>query len=131
MVALNSTNNVPIEPQQPVNVTNGFMGRGFVTVNQPATNLVLQANDLNGHLGQANAITIAPLPMLESQVYENYMLINWPAASSNFELETTANLSPPNWIPVTIPPLVFDGQNLEILPMTPTNQFYRLEYIAP
>jgi Immunoglobulin domain len=129
-VTLSSTNAIPIEPQQPVTFTNGLW-TGFVTVSQPVTNLVLQADDLNGHSGVANAITIAPLPMLGLEVDENYLLIYWPTSSANFVLETSASFSPADWVPVTTQPFVFAGQNLEILLMDSTNQFYRLEYIAP
>jgi hypothetical protein len=69
--------------------------------------------------------------MLGLEVDENYLLIYWPTSSANFELETSASFSPPNWVPVTTPSFVFEGQNLEILPMTSANQFYRLEYITP
>jgi hypothetical protein len=129
-VDLSSTNDIPIQPQQPVIFTNGLW-TGFVTVNQPATNLVLQANDLTGQSGDANTITIATPPMLGLSTYENYLLVYWPALSSNFQLEASVSFSPANWVPITTEPFEIGGQYLQILPMGSTNQFYRLEYIAP
>jgi hypothetical protein len=130
-VDLSATNDLPIQPQLPITFTNGLWS-GLVTVSEPATNVVLQADDLNGHLGDSGAITIAPLPMLGLSTYESYLLIYWPnSASTNFILEASTTFSPPDWIPVTTPPFVFEGQNLEIMPMTSTNEYYRLEYTVP
>ncbi len=127
-VDLSSTNDIPIEPQQPVTFTNGLW-TGDVTVSQPSTNLVLEVADLNGHSGLANAITIDVLPTVEFTTYENFFLIYWPDSSPNFVLETSADLS--DWVPVTTPPLEFSGQYLQIMPMNNPSQYYRLQYIAP
>ena len=129
-VALTSTLGVPVQPA----VSGAFVRgswTGAVTVTQPATNLVVEANDGLGDTGLANAITVLNAPVLGSAQYGNVLLIYWPTNVPGFVVETAPRLNTTNWVPAFTTPDVFGNQFLEAFPMTTSNGFYRLFYTLP
>jgi len=69
------------------------------------------------------------LPMKIAQT-NGQAVITWPLAPTGFELQSTSALNPPvTWSPVTNAVSVDTNanQNVVVLPITPTNQFFRLQ----
>ena len=126
-VTLLSTNGVPVNPVVSGNFIQGVW-TGAVTVAQTATNLVLQASDTFGESGLANAINVINLPVLTTVPSGSTLYIFWPVNPSGFVLETTAGLSPANWVPVTTEPFPIGNQYLLPIQMSGTNAFYRLRF---
>ena len=126
-VFLGSTNGIPIDPPVSASFVQGAW-TGAVTVSRPATNLVMRADDGAGQSGLANPINILNPPTLGFTSSGNFLLIFWPVASSNFVLETSAALSPAQWVQVASPPLQIGDQYLESMQMNSSNQFYRLRF---
>jgi hypothetical protein len=126
-VVLLSTNGVPVSPVVSANFIQGVW-TGAVTVAQTATNLVLQASDSFGESGLANPINVISLPTLTTAPSGNTLYIFWPVNPSGFVLETTAGLSPANWVPVTTQPFPIGNQYLVPIQMSGTNVFYRLRF---
>ena len=129
-VVLVSTNGIPIAPAVSANFIQGVW-TGAVTVAQTATNLVLQATDNLGESGLANPINVVNLPLLTTVSSGGSLLILWPVNPSGFGLETTAGLSPANWVPVTTTPLQIGDQYVVPVQMSGTNGFYRLIFSGP
>jgi hypothetical protein len=126
-VFLGSTNGIPIDPPVSASFVQGSW-TGVVTVSRLATNLVMRADDGIGQSGLANPINILSLPALGFASSGNFLLIFWPVASSNFVLETSAALSPAQWVQVASPPLQIGDQYLESMQMNRSNQFFRLRF---
>jgi hypothetical protein len=59
------------------------------------------------------------------------LLVSWPVAPSGFVLESSSTLLPGDWTPVSGSPVTFNGQNLQSVPLTNTNQFFRLRFNGP
>jgi hypothetical protein len=131
-VNLSSTLGVPVQPA----VAGPFAGgswTGAVTVEQMATNLVLEATDEYGDIGLANPVSILSPPVLGVAQYGGVLLISWPAYPGGFVVETSPRLdaASSNWVPVAVPPILFWDQYLEAFPITVTNRFFRLLYTVP
>jgi trimeric autotransporter adhesin len=129
-VVLRSTNGVAVSPAVSGNFIQGVW-TGAVTVAQTVTNLVLQASDSFGESGLANPINILSLPALTTVPSGSTLYIFWPVNPPGFVLETTARLSPADWVPVTTPPFPIGNQNLLPIQMSGTNAFYRLRFNSP
>jgi hypothetical protein len=129
-VVLLSTNGVPVSPVVSGNFVQGVW-TGAVVVAQTATNLVLQVNDNCGGSGLANPINIVNLPSLTTASSGGNLYILWPVNPAGFGLETTAGLSPVNWVPVTTPPFQLGDKYVVPVVMSHTNRFYRLQFSAP
>jgi hypothetical protein len=126
-----STNGVPVSPVVSGNFIQGVW-TGAVTVAQTATNLVLQATDNLGDSGLANPINVVSLPALATVPSSGGILyLFWPVSPSGFVLETTAGLSPANWVPVATEPFPIGNQYLLPIQMSGTNAFYRLRFTGP
>jgi Concanavalin A-like lectin/glucanases superfamily/Immunoglobulin I-set domain/Immunoglobulin domain len=54
-------------------------------------------------------------------------VISWSAAISGYTLQENSDLSTTNWMDVTNMVNVVNGQNQVTVPLTPTNEFYRLK----
>jgi len=117
-------------PMSPTNSGNFVQGvwTGAVTVVQTATNLVLQATDNLGDSGLANPINVISLPVLTTVPSGSTLHVFWPVNPSGFVLETTAGLSPANWVPVTTTPSQIGNQYLLPIQMSGTSAFYRLRF---
>jgi hypothetical protein len=129
-VTLSSSNGVPVAPQVSGNFSNGVW-TGTVTVTQLTSGLILKANDDPGHVGFANAIDIVSPPTMSTLNFGTSLLVSWPVAPSGFVLESSSTLLPGDWTPVSGSPVTFNGQNLQSVPLTNTNQFFRLRFNGP
>jgi uncharacterized repeat protein (TIGR01451 family) len=66
-------------------------------------------------------------PVLGVSVSGRQIVLSWPQAASNYELETTANLTPAaTWVSVTNSAVLSAGQYTVALPITGTQKFFRL-----
>jgi hypothetical protein len=126
-VSLYDTNGIPLTPSASGNFVEGIW-TGEVTVAQTFTNLVMKADAGSGIIGLANPIDISSVPNLGYSASGTFLLMYWPVSSSNFVLETSSSLAPAQWAPVSSPPLQIGSELLQSLPMTATNQFYKLFY---
>jgi hypothetical protein len=124
-VILSSTNGVTVAPTVSGNFIQGVW-TGAVTIARTATNLVLQATDNYGESGLANIINIVNLPPLATIPAGEILYFLWPTNAPGFGLETTAGLSPADWIPITGTPIKIDGQYVQAIQVPNTNAFYRL-----
>jgi hypothetical protein len=104
---------------------------GAVVVAQTATNLVLQASDNCGGSGLANPINIVNLPSLTTASSGGNLYVLWPVSPAGFGLETTAGLSPVNWVPVTTPPFQLGDTFVVPVVTSDTIRFYRLRFSSP
>jgi hypothetical protein len=129
-ISLTTTNGILLAPSTSGNFSQGFWS-GQVTIHQTVTNLVLQASDGLNHFGSANAIVVETEPMLQSVRDNNFLLVYWPADPAGFVLECSTNLSQPQWSQVPISPLQIGDQNLDLIQLTDTNEFYRLQFTLP
>jgi uncharacterized delta-60 repeat protein len=129
-VLLGSTNGVAVVPPVSGNFAQGVW-TGTVVIGQPVTNLVLQAGDGLGHIGLANPINVVGLPPLTATFSGDTFSIFWPANPAGFVLETSPDLSPGSWTPVTALPIPTNDQYYQPIPMSGTNAFYRLRFPGP
>jgi hypothetical protein len=127
---LNTTNGIAVTPPVSGNFIQGVW-TGAVTIAQPGSNLVLQANDGLGHLGLANPINVISLPQLGMLCSGNIALFMWPVGYPEFVLETSASLSPAAWAVVPYSPIQVGDEYILPLVMTGTNGFYRLWFPGP
>jgi hypothetical protein len=129
-VLLVTTNGVPVNPAVSGNFSQGAW-TGTVTIAQTGVNLVLEASDSYGEDGLANPINVVGLPALANALSGGTLYISWPVNPSGFVVETSPNLMPGSWVPVSASPVQIGGQYLEPIPMTATNAFYRLRFTGP
>ena len=129
-VNLTSTNGLAVNPHISANFIQGAW-TGSLTITQATSNLTLQADDGLGHFGLANSISVVNLPALGAVPSGSFLLVFWPVAPTGFVLETTAGLSPAQWIEVTNPPLQIGDQYLQSIQMNSSNQFFRLQFPNP
>jgi uncharacterized repeat protein (TIGR03803 family) len=94
--------------------------------------LILSSNVLFGtatYGGGANAGTLFSLfvpPQLCLSASGSNITLIWPTNALGFTLQSTANLSPADWAPVSPGPTVVNGQNTVTTSITNVSQFYRL-----
>ncbi len=55
------------------------------------------------------------------------VVISWPLAPTGFNLYSTPSLSAANWTVVNVSPSVSNGRSVVTLPISPGNQFFRLQ----
>jgi len=129
-VTLSSTSGVPVNPPVSATFVQGLW-TGKLTIAQSVSNLVLRADDGLGNHGLANPINVVYPPGLGTTVSGSSLLIYWPLSLPTFTLETSSTLNSPNWVTVVPGPVTIGGQNFVSLPMSTTNNFYRLRYSGP
>ena len=56
------------------------------------------------------------------------ILITWPAPSTGYVLQQSTNLTTTNWLAVTNPPMVVNGEMLITVLPNVGNRYYRLKY---
>jgi hypothetical protein len=122
---LGSTNGVAVTPPVSGNFTQGVW-TGSVVVSQPASNLVLRANDGFGRFGLANPVSVISPPNLGMVRSGDIIMFIWPVGYSGFMLEASGLLSPATWMVVPYSPIQIGDQYMLPLDMTATNGFYRL-----
>jgi len=64
--------------------------------------------------------------VLNIQLGDAAVILSWPTNSTGFALQSTTNLNPPIWAPVSVSPAIVSGQNLLTNPISGTQQFFRL-----
>ncbi len=129
-VNLTSTNGIPVTPTISGNFIQGVWN-GTITIAQPATNLVLSADDGQGDFGLANPVNVIATPMLGEAVDAPFMLMYWQVGPPTFILQSTTNLDNPDWQTVVPGPVVIQGLNFVALPSTDASDFFRLIYQGP
>lgn len=73
-------------------------------------------------------LNAAPLPSLTVGRSANKVVLRWPVAAAGFGLESSPNLAPGAWLPVSTPPVVVEGdQNTVTFEASETGRFYRLK----
>ena len=70
---------------------------------------------------------VAPQLTIE-RVSPNSALVSWPDPSTGFVLEQNTNLTTTNWVAVTNPPVVVNGEKQSTVSPTVGNRYYRLKY---
>jgi hypothetical protein len=129
-VQFDSTNGADVYPAVSDNFTNGVWS-GSIWTDEATSNLVLRANDGDGRIGLANAIDVVAAPSLSTLGSNGSLLLNWPTAPGGFALETSTNLLPDSWTAVPGSPTNSDDLNFQWVPITKTNQFFRLRFLGP
>jgi hypothetical protein len=129
-VVISATNGVLVSPQLSGNFVAGVWN-GAIAVPQTISGLTLKANDAAGHFGFANTIDIVSPPGLSTLNFGTSLLVAWPLSPSGFVLESSSSLSPGTWSIVPGSPIPFNGQNLQSVPLSDTNQFFRLRFSGP
>jgi hypothetical protein len=130
VINLESTNGITVYPLLSSNFVQGSWA-GAIKVSQTVSNLTLRANDGLGHFGLANPINVVLLPQMTTVSSGNIFNIFWPVVPTGFVLEASPGLSPAQWVPVTNLPIQIGDQYLQSIPMTGSNQFYRLWFPGP
>lgn len=129
-VLLDSTNAVDVYPPVSGNFSNGVWS-GAVWTDEATSNLVLRADDGDGRIGLANAIDVVMPPSLSALSSDGSLLLNWATAPGGFVLEESGNLLPGSWTAVPGSPTNSDDLNFQWVPVTGTNQFFRLKFLGP
>ena len=129
-VSLSCTAGMPIQPAMSGAFINGSW-TGLVTVVQAGSNLVLQADDGLGDVGQANTINVINAPALMGSRAGSQLHLFWPTNPGGFVMQTASRLNATNWMPVTNLPSLVGSQYLDIFPIQKSNSFYRLFYNQP
>lgn len=130
-VFLTCTNGVPIQPAASGSFTQGVW-TGTLSVSHPGSNLVFQASDGSGHLGLSYPIDVVNPPALRAaNLGGGTLQVSWPAVPSGFSLQSSPSLSPAAWTAVGGSPTLTNGQYIQSIPFTGTNQFFRLQFSGP
>jgi hypothetical protein len=61
-------------------------------------------------------------------VFHGLVMITWPAPSTGYVLQENTDLATTNWLVVTNPPTVVNGQMLITISPNVGNRYYRLRY---
>jgi hypothetical protein len=129
-VSLSTTNGVSVSPQVSDNFVDGVWS-GSILVSQAVSNLVLRADDGDGHVGVANAIDVVNAPSMGTSISGESLSVTWPVSPGGFVLEMSDNLLPDSWTPVPGSPTVLNGLNTQTVPLNGANQFFRLHFLGP
>jgi hypothetical protein len=72
-------------------------------------------------------IPVLPAPTLSVTAAASQIILSWPTGAAGFALKQTGSLNPPIlWTLVVTMPVTNGAQNVVSLPLTGTNQFFRL-----
>lgn len=129
-VLLSATSGVLISPPVSGNFVSGVWN-GYIAVPQLASGLVLKASDGAGHVGLANSFDVVNQPALGTLNFGTSLLVSWPVSPSGFVLESSPDLLSGAWSLAPGSPISFNGQNLQSVPLSGTNQFFRLRFLGP
>jgi hypothetical protein len=129
-ILLSATSGVLVSPQVSGNFIAGVWN-GSIAVPQLSSGVVLKANDGAGHVGLANSFDVVSLPALGTLNFGTSLLVSWPVSPSGFVLESSPDLLSGAWTLAPGSPISFNGQNLQSVPLSDTNQFFRLRFLGP
>jgi len=72
-------------------------------------------------------ITVLPItPALTVSNQSGTLQLSWPQNATNFTVETTSSLNPPNWRPANLPVTALEGIYRVSAPVGTNSQFFRL-----
>jgi hypothetical protein len=138
-VNVSATNPVPVDGTSPANqISLGVTNQAIVDW-PPAAALWItwQMADATGKgqglaiddlLFSASASQALTQPKLSIQQLGTNVMVSWPAALSGYLLQANSDLSQPNaWAGVSLPVILTNGSSAVLVPIGPTNQFYRLK----
>lgn len=82
----------------------------------------------NSGYGTLFSITLPnqPQPHMSLTPSGGNLIVSWPSNATGLTLQSTTNLASPIWTTNLPPPSVVNGQNKVIIPMSGTQQFFRL-----
>jgi hypothetical protein len=129
-VSLTAVDGTTVVPSSSGNFVQGVWG-GSLTIPQPDSNLVLEANDGAGQTGLANPFTVVMPPALSAVRSGEMLFIFWPVEPDGFVLDMTTNLVSPQWTPVGAVPIQIGDEYLESFQFETNNQLFRLQYTLP
>ena len=78
-----------------------------------------------------DALADAKPPLLTATSAGGTLYLYWPVSPSGFALESSPDLSPGSWTPVSATPTLSDGQYSLSVQISGTNGFYRLQFPGP
>ena len=74
------------------------------------------------------AVQSAPAPILKAQVYGSDLVMSWPVSATNYNLETSSDLSAnASWVSVSNAPVAVNSQNVITNTVSGPMRFYRLK----
>ncbi|HEY3760240.1 MAG TPA: choice-of-anchor tandem repeat GloVer-containing protein [Verrucomicrobiae bacterium] len=147
-----STGNVNLSSGDPINVIMyyalGHLALTFTdTVSQVTfstnlyignlTNIVGGSTAYVGFTGGAGSITsmqtisnfsFTSLPLTGINLSSKNTVLSWPTSVTGYTLQANTNLITGTWVNVTNQQTVVNGQNMVTIPMTTSNEFYRLVF---
>ena len=100
--------------------------------NGPIGGLALSGNSLygttlvSGPSYNGTVFSIAVTIQLSIVPYDASLILTWPAVPSGFTLQSTTNVLAPVWSTVSPGPILLNGQNVVINPVSGNQQFFRL-----
>jgi len=122
-VALTSLPASPITLAVPMTAVGTNAYNGTLALNNSSTG----CNSTN----YAFTVTVSPLPVtLSIALAGNQVVLFWPAAATNWVLQSTINLLPSAWSNVSPAAVVVNGQNTVTNAISGTQQFYQLSQVA-
>lgn len=82
----------------------------------------------NGGMGYGTVfgLSLGPLPELSITLSGTNVVLTWTNTATGYTLQSTTNLSPANWTPVSAAPVVINGQNTVTNPASGAQMFYQL-----
>jgi hypothetical protein len=76
-------------------------------------------------------VDIVNPPTLEFKQNGSLLFMYWQITYPNFVMETSASLSPAEWVQIANPPLQIGNQYFEAIQIGNSNEFYRLHFVGP
>ncbi|MCX6916117.1 MAG: hypothetical protein NT167_24250 [Verrucomicrobia bacterium] len=99
------------------------------TIGQPDAGSVIAGNYVieGGFWSDLEPVPSAPDLTIE-RMSPSSVLLAWPAPSNGFMLQQNTNLTTTNWVAVTNPPVVVNGEKQVTVSPLVGNRYYRLNY---
>ncbi|MEI7938568.1 MAG: hypothetical protein WCK27_17930 [Verrucomicrobiota bacterium] len=99
------------------------------TIGQPDAGSVIAGNYVieGGFWSDLEPVPGAPDLTIE-RMSPSSVLLAWPAPSNGFMLQQNTNLTTTNWVAVTNPPVVVNGEKQVTVSPLVGNRYYRLNY---
>lgn len=127
-VNLTTTNGLPVAPAASGTFVSGSWS-GNVSLSA-AANVVLVATDAANGTGQSNPFNVLSAPALTGSLTADGLQLQWSAALTGFVLEATTNLATGPWQSVDTETFNVGGLQQVTVPITATNQFFRLHCVG-
>jgi hypothetical protein len=117
----------------PYNITNA-VGDGVVLMVPPLSpgshtisyQLMLPGNPIF-HWNMTENITVMPItPKLAVNQQNGSLNLSWPQSATDYTVETTSSLNPPDWQPANLPVSALEGIYQVTAPIGTGSQYFRL-----